>query len=65
MENNIPQFLTERQVAAMLNVSVCTLRNHRCLRRGIAYRKCGKSVRYLLSDVLAYTDVNKIETDKH
>jgi predicted DNA-binding transcriptional regulator AlpA len=43
--------LTERQVAAMLQISPKTLRNWRVLKRGPAWRKFGRLVRYNLRDV--------------
>lgn len=45
---------TERQVAEKLNIPVGTLRNHRCIGRGLPYVKIGGCVRYRQEDVEAY-----------
>jgi predicted DNA-binding transcriptional regulator AlpA len=43
--------LTERQVAAILQISPKTLRNWRALEKGPAWRKYGRLVRYDCQDV--------------
>ena len=49
-------FLTEREVARILNVSVATVRRARLLGTGVRFRKVGACVRYDLRDVQAYVD---------
>lgn len=49
-----PQFLTEKQVANMLQVSVSMLRKWRGLDEGPKYRKIGRLVRYDLQEVLRF-----------
>ncbi len=55
-----PQYLEEREVAKLLGVSVQTLRNRRFLGRPPSYVKLGRSVRYLLSEVLAWAEAQKV-----
>lgn len=54
--------LTEHQVAEALGLSVQTLRNWRSLRKGPAYTKYGRAVRYLEPDLQKYQDAKRIET---
>jgi len=50
----IPELLTQKQVAEMLNLSVKWCERQRWAGGGPLYRKIGGSVRYELSDVLEY-----------
>jgi predicted DNA-binding transcriptional regulator AlpA len=54
LTNALPHLLDEREIAAMLGVSLATVRRWRCQRRGPRYRKIGASVRYLPEDVTAW-----------
>ena len=47
-------FLTETEVSRMTKIALPTLRNQRFRCMGIPYHKVGRSVRYLLEDVLQY-----------
>ena len=51
-------FLTERQLAARHQRSVKTLRNAHVYGGYVKFIKIGRSVRYRLSDVLAYEQAN-------
>ena len=54
--------LTERQVAALLQISPKTLRNWRTLAKGPSWRKYGRLVRYDRQDVqlwMAHTPLHK------
>jgi hypothetical protein len=53
-------YLTEREVAKIIRMALSTLRNDRCLRRGLPYTKLGRSVRYSLDDVVSYMEARKI-----
>jgi hypothetical protein len=55
------KYLTEVQVAEITCRALSTLRNERFSRRGIAYVKIGRSVRYSLEDVVRYMDTHKIK----
>lgn len=57
------QYLTEQEVSSLTRRALSTLRNDRFHRRGISYRKIGKSVRYLRSDVIAFMEAGKVEID--
>ena len=57
---HILRYLGEQEVAKLLGLSVQTLRNRRFLGHPPAYVKLGRSVRYLLADVLAWAENNKV-----
>ncbi len=58
------QLATERQVAEILQKSVQSLRNDRCLGKGLAYFKIGRLVRYKLSDVEAFIESRRFDPDE-
>ena len=51
-------FLTEKQLAARHQLSVKTLRNARVSGSYIRFIRLGRTVRYQLSDVIAYEQAN-------
>jgi len=55
--------LREQEAAPILGKSVQTLRNERHLRKGCAYIKCGRSVRYMLEDIFDYLERHKIDPE--
>jgi len=55
-------FLTERQLATRHQRSVKTLRNARVYGGYVPFVKIGRSVRYRLSDVLAYERDNLLRS---
>ena len=61
MEN---QFLNEKQVSEMTSIPLQTLRNNRFERKGMAYIKIGRSVRYELSDIVDFMRSRKIQIDQ-
>lgn len=56
----ILRYLGEREVAKILGLSVQTLRNRRFLGHPPPYVKLGRSVRYLLADILAWAETHKV-----
>jgi len=54
------QAVDERQAAAILGKAVQTLRNDRHRRRGVPYVKMGRSVRYLMADLMDYLQKHRI-----
>lgn len=48
------RLINETEAAELLKLNVKTLRNYRALKRGPAFVKVGRSVRYWVSEVLAY-----------
>ncbi len=56
------QYLTEKEVSLMTGRGLSTLRNDRSLGRGLPWVKLMRSVRYELSDVVAYMAERKIYT---
>ena len=54
--------LTEREVAAMLGLSVATLRAWRHRGKGPRFLRLGRSVRYLPSDVADFVRASAVDT---
>ena len=67
MEPNcsMPQALDEHQTSRVVLRAVQSLRNDRHMRRGIPYCKIGRSVRYLLSDIQAYLEKNRVDPESN
>jgi predicted DNA-binding transcriptional regulator AlpA len=59
------RLLTERQVAAMLNVAPHTLAVWRTSNKGPAFLKLGRAVRYDEMDVYAYMDNARTNAASH
>ena len=57
------RYIDEFQVAELIRRAPQTLRNDRHRRRGLPYVKNGRSVRYRLSDVLAFMERHRIEPE--
>lgn len=57
------QLLTHHEVAQLLGVSGNTLYNWRYERRGPAWYKMGREVRYRLSDVLKWQQIHLLRVD--
>lgn len=57
---NLPKYIDEKKVSEITSIALPTLRNSRFNRRGILWIKCGRSVRYALSDVINYMESRKI-----
>jgi predicted DNA-binding transcriptional regulator AlpA len=57
----LPRYVGEHEAAQVLGFSVSTLQNWRSSRRGPAYLKCGRSVRYLLSDLISWIEKGRVE----
>ena len=51
----------EKEAAKKLGIAVQTLRNWRHIRRGPAYVKLGRSVRYRTEDILEFIEKNRID----
>ena len=54
--------LNEHETAALVNLSVKTLRRHRFNGTGIPYHKTGRRVSYSLPDIQAWLAGNRLET---
>jgi predicted DNA-binding transcriptional regulator AlpA len=50
------RLLTDLQVAALLHISIQTIRRWRLTGQGPRYRKLGSAVRYAESDVMAWIE---------
>jgi len=57
------KYLNEVQVSEITGRALQSLRNDRHKGRGFPYVKIGRSVRYSLSDVVAFMDAHRIETE--
>jgi hypothetical protein len=54
---------TAKEVSQLIGRAEQTLANDRSTRRGLAYIKVGRSVRYKLADVLAYVEGHRIDPE--
>jgi hypothetical protein len=63
MEQEV-KYVNEKVVADVTGIPVQTLRNDRHIGKGIPYRKRGRMVRYLLSEVYRYMEDGKVETEE-
>jgi len=54
------RWLTDQQVAGLLNMHVQSLRNWRFKGIGPEYSKLGRAVRYNFSDVLKFAETRKV-----
>ena len=57
------QFVNDVEAAKILSVGPQTLRNWRCQRRGPAYTKKGRMVRYKLQDLLDFMSRSRIDPE--
>ena len=60
---NIPKYLTEREVSELTRIGMKTLQQHRWLNKGIAYSRFGRTIRYRLDDVLAFMEAGRVEPE--
>ncbi len=56
--------IDEKEAARILGLSVITLRNFRCQRRGPSYYKIGKAVRYSLDDLMDFIKERRITPER-
>ena len=56
--------LSDNQAAKEIGVAVQTLRNWRHLKRGPAYLKIGRSIRYQLEDLKKFKANKRIDPEK-
>ena len=61
MENKI-RYITEKEVSSITGLALSTLRNDRATQRRIPHYKIGRSVRYLMDDVINFMESNKISS---
>jgi len=57
-------FLTEREVQKRYNIGLQTLRNDRCLGRGLPYYKFGRKVLYRDDEVYQAINSRRINVDE-
>ena len=57
------EYLTEKQVSAMTKLALPTLRNYPHQGKGPSYTKVGRSVMYLLADVVQFMQKGRIYLD--
>lgn len=55
------RWISEKEAAKIMSVSVSTLRAHRFLRKGLPYIKVGRAVRYSIEDIFKFMEEHKIE----
>lgn len=54
------KYLTEKGVSKMTELALPTLRNYRHQGKGPPYVKIGRSVRYLMADVLKFMEEGRV-----
>ena len=54
------RYVTEKEVSQITGLALSTLRNDRATQRRIPYCKVGRSVRYLMDDVINFMESKKI-----
>ena len=59
---SLPRSLDEKRVSEITGRALPTLRNDRHNRRGIPYIKCGRQVKYSLTDVIEFMESRKKRT---
>lgn len=57
------EVFNEHEAARFLKKSVQTLRNDRCSRKGPAYLKLGRCVRYRVTDLIDYLEKHRIDPE--
>ena len=62
-DKKMEETLIDKIAAKKIGVAVQTLRNWRHQRRGPAYLKLGRSVRYRLDDLNKFMENNRIDPD--
>ena len=62
--NELPRYVSAKQVSRITGLALPTLRNWRFKRMGMPYSKIGRSVRYAMEDVLHYMESRKVRTDE-
>lgn len=55
--------ITPREVSHLIGRAEQSLANDRCSRRGLPYVKIGRSIRYMISDVLSYAAARRIDPE--
>ena len=58
------RYVSEKVVSDMTGIPVSTLQKQRHYRKGIAYTKIGKLVRYSVQDVVGYMEACRISPAK-
>ena len=56
--------INENKASELMDRAVQTLRNDRHLRKGPPYIKMGRSVRYIVGDLLDYMKAHRIDPEK-
>jgi helix-turn-helix protein len=56
---------TEKQVSALIGISLSKLRKDRCYMRGLKYIKIGRSIRYHRDDIERYIQEHRINPQKY
>ncbi len=56
----LPRFLTAREAAGYLRMSVYTLERHRSAGTGPRFRRFGRMIRYALADIEAWAEAQAV-----
>lgn len=58
------RYVTEKEASRITGLSLSLLRHDRGTKRRIPYCKAGRSVRYLLTDVIAFMEEGRISSKR-
>ncbi len=58
------RYLTAKEASELTGMNPATLANQRSARRGIPFIKVGRSIRYRMTDILAFMDGHRIDPEK-
>ena len=61
-KDGLPRWLNEKEVSSITDRAVQSLRNDRCLGRGLPYYKLGRKVVYSIKDIFEYMEAHRIST---
>lgn len=64
MKQQVQNSLTEKEAAEILKVSPKTLQGWRWMRKGPAYVKYVRTIRYLAADLAAYQEKTRIKFER-
>jgi hypothetical protein len=62
MPATMEQLINTQQLSELLQIQRSTIEKNRVMKTGIPYVKINRSVRYKLSDIQDYLDLNRVDT---
>jgi len=59
-----PRWIDEKQVAEITGIALPTLRNARCVGKGIPFYRFGRAIKYREADVILWAEARRVETTR-